>query len=152
MQRAKVFGKTCRYILCMALQDKPSHHVKRVTLPDGKVIDVVYFDDCMVDGHNGWGTGSLYICPLCESKLVYPLDWEEVDKDCWAVEVRCPDCEWVGNGLFDQTSVQAFDEELDRGTEALVEDLRQIERANMVDDIERFSAALEQDRILPIDF
>ena len=55
-------------------------------------------------------------------------------------------------GVFDQDTVERFDEELDRGTEALVRDLKRLMRANMEDEIERFVGALAADAILPEDF
>jgi hypothetical protein len=48
--------------------------------------------------------------------------------------------------------VDRFDEELDRGTEALVRDLKQLTRANMEEECERFIRALSADAILPEDF
>jgi hypothetical protein len=48
--------------------------------------------------------------------------------------------------------VERLDEELDRATGALLSDLRQITHANMVDEIERFTRALELDLISPSDF
>jgi hypothetical protein len=41
---------------------------------------------------------------------------------------------------------------LDQGTEALVADLRQLTRANMEADVERFIAAVYADYLLPEDF
>jgi hypothetical protein len=41
---------------------------------------------------------------------------------------------------------------LDRGTEALVRDLKRMMHANMEDEIERFVTALDADHILPDDF
>ena len=72
--------------------------------------------------------------------LVYPLDWEEAGATHWEVTLRCPNCEWCGTGIFEQAAVEAFDEELDRGTEALVGDLRRLVQANMEEEIERFVA------------
>ena len=66
--------------------------------------------------------------------------------------LRCPNCEWVGTGVFEQEVVEAFDEELDRGTETLVGDLKALIRANMEEQVERFAEALENDLILPEDF
>jgi hypothetical protein len=48
--------------------------------------------------------------------------------------------------------VDRFDEELDRGTELLMRDLKRLTRANMEDEIERFVCALESDAIWPMDF
>ena len=81
-----------------------------------------------------------------------PLDWEEHDAVNWLVSLRCPSCEWADIDLFSQELVDRFDEELDRGTEALVRDLRQLTRANMEDEIDRFVNALHSDALLPEDF
>ena len=70
----------------------------------------------------------------------------------WEVSLRCPNCEWRGTGIFTQDAVEQFDEELDRGTDALSRDLRRLSHANMQDEIERFSSALDADHILPDDF
>ena len=54
--------------------------------------------------------------------------------------------------MFDQDTVERFDEELDRGTDNLVEDLKRLIRANMEEEIDRFAEALSADHILPEDF
>jgi hypothetical protein len=48
--------------------------------------------------------------------------------------------------------VDRLDEALDRGTEAVLEDLNILVRANMEDQIDRFVTALNGDLILPEDF
>ena len=53
---------------------------------------------------------------------------------------------------LDQDTVERFDEELDRGTDNLVDDLKRLIRANMEEEIERFSKALVENHILPEDF
>ena len=62
----------------------------------------------------------LHLCPECDGRLVYPVEWEEAVATHWEVELRCPNCEWLTVGVFDQDTVDRFDEELDHGTEALV--------------------------------
>jgi hypothetical protein len=84
--------------------------------------------------------------------LVYPTQWSEVDRMRWEVTLRCPNCEWLHTGTYDQDTVERFDEELDRGTDNLVDDLKRLIRANMEEEIERFSKALVEDHILPEDF
>ncbi len=81
-----------------------------------------------------------------------PPSWEEAGADAWHVELRCPECETCREGVFSQDTVDAFDEELDVGTDALTADLRRLTRANMADEVDRFAAALEADAILPEDF
>jgi hypothetical protein len=94
----------------------------------------------------------LHVCEACGSDLVYPTDWAPADERSWAVELRCPDCEWIGNGVHAQEVVDRFDIELDRGTDMLIEDLARLTRANMEDEIERFISALSADHILAEDF
>jgi hypothetical protein len=54
--------------------------------------------------------------------------------------------------VYPQETVERFDEELDRGTEALVRDLKQLMHANMEDEIDRFVRALDAGHIVPDDF
>jgi hypothetical protein len=136
---------------------KNQHHTRRVVLPSGKTIEVVYFDalDDITSDERGMGaveTADLTCCQHCESNLVYPVDWAEADDDRWEVELRCPNCEWRANGTYEQHVVDQFDMDLDRGTVALMEDLHALARANMEDEIERFVAALNGDHLLPEDF
>ncbi len=119
---------------------------------------VVYFDDQIarpVEHHAVTPADSgveLHVCGDCDSELVYPVEWEEAGATHWEVTLRCPNCEWNGTGVYEQHVVERFDEELDRGTEALVRDLKRLMQANMEDEIERFITALEGDHVLPEDF
>ena len=97
-------------------------------------------------------SGALHVCPCCTSELVYPTDWAPVDEGNWAVDLRCPDCEWLGGGIYAQVVVDRFDEALDAGTEQLLTDLGLLTRANMEDGVERFTAALWAGDIQPEDF
>ncbi len=94
----------------------------------------------------------LHICVECASELVHPVKWEETSASRWTVTLRCPNCEWIGCGTYEQSTVDCFDEELDLGAQALMRDLRDLARANMRDDVERFVGALTADAILPEDF
>jgi hypothetical protein len=133
-----------------------SQYVRRVVLPSGREIEVVYFDaqaapadatPAPISPHT-----RLHECPECDRALVYPVEWEEASPTQWEVLLRCPNCEWSELGTFEQAVVDSFDEELDRGTEALVDDLMRLQQANMEDEIERFTAALASDAIWPMDF
>jgi hypothetical protein len=146
----------------MSLHD-PRHYVRRVVLPSGKTIEVVYFEDqaaaaapvaetsAPVPTHDE-SVVDLHVCGSCQCNLVYPTEWEEAGATHWEVTLRCPNCEWTGTGIFEQDLVERFDEELDRGTEALVRDLKRLAHANMEDEIERFTTALEDGHIVPEDF
>ena len=135
------------------------HYTRRVVLPSGKVIEVVYFEEQRAAHTRLPGSPDatsisrdLHLCGSCQADLVYPVEWEEYGATHWSVTLRCPNCEWTGTGVFEQNVVERFDEELDRGTEALVRDLKRLMHANMEEEIERFTSALEDDQILPEDF
>ena len=135
----------------MPIPSDNSHYVRRVVLPSGRAIEVVYFEPTPPVVRPA-ETRDLHVCPECDGGLVYPVEWDEHDSVHWQVTLRCPSCEWHTIDVYAQHVVDRFDEELDRGTEALVRDLKQLTRANMEDEIERFVHALEADAILPEDF
>ncbi len=95
---------------------------------------------------------ALHVCSRCAGGLVHPLDWVEESPGRWRILMRCPDCDALREGVFGQALVERLDEELDRATGALLSDLRQLTHANMVEEIEVFSRALELDLIGPNDF
>jgi hypothetical protein len=127
-------------------------YVRRVTLPSGRSIEVVYFEPLSDAPPAPARLDDLHVCPQCDRDMVYPVDWEEASLTHWEVALRCPNCEWTDVGQFDQATVDRFDEHLDLGTEALVRDLRRLVQANMEDEADRFAAALEANAILPEDF
>jgi hypothetical protein len=129
-------------------------YIRRVVLPSGRAIEVVYFEplsleDAAADPRR---LDDLHICPECDRDLVYPVEWEEASPTEWEVFLRCPNCEWTEVGVFDQATVDRFDEILDRGTDQVVDTLQEIVRLNMQDEINRFVEALEADAIWPDDF
>ena len=147
--------------------DNHGHELKRIVLPSGKTIEVVYFPAVTGEASEleaearetasraqqaGAPTDELHVCVECESDLVYPTSWEEAGPEHWQVDLRCPNCEWHCSGTWSQDVVEEFDEELDRGTEVLTEDYKRLVTANMAEDIERFAQALDADAILPEDF
>ncbi|HEX4806451.1 MAG TPA: hypothetical protein VFU94_11180 [Conexibacter sp.] len=125
---------------------QPAEHrpTRRAPLPTGQDLDVLSPLESAETG--------LHVCPQCASRLVAPVAWEQAGVREWAVTIQCPNCEWWDADVFDEETVERFDEELDRGTEALVRDLLRLVRANMEDDVERFVAALHAGAILPEDF
>ena len=125
----------------------PDHkqYVRKVKLPSGKTIEVISFEHLTP-------ARRLHVCPDCDSELVYPTAWEQADGSRWEVSLRCPNCEWGATDVFDDDAIQGFDETLDRGTQALIDDLRKLTRANMEEDVERFASAIEAGHVLPEDF
>jgi hypothetical protein len=136
-------------------QPENTNYVRRVVLPSGRAIEVVYFENQPAHALTAGSVHEvidLHVCPDCAKQLVYPVEWEEASPTHWEVRLRCPNCEWQTVGLYDQETVDRFDEELDHGTEALVRDLKRLTRANMEEEAERFSSALASDAIWPMDF
>src|SRR5690349_1379516 len=90
----------------------------------------------------------LHGCPSCASVLVQPTCWEQAeDRGHWRLWRRCPECEWHCDAIHGETEIDAFDEELDLGTQTLAEELRGIERENMQYVADTISAALDADLI-----
>ena len=146
----------------MSFQPNNNENVKRIVLPSGKTIEVVSFEEVTeqlaspaaeeaIEQTTAPAEG-LHVCLDCESKLVYPTDWEEEGPDKWYVDLHCPNCDWTGGGIFDQDILDEFDEELDRGMEELAADLGRLARSNMAEDVDRFISALKADAIHPMDF
>ena len=148
----------------MESHGEQTHFVKRVVLPSGKTIEVVYFKETDVpqpavdagpavpkdppaEPHQ-----DLHICTECSSELVYPLQWEESGPENWNVLLHCPNCDVYREGIFSQETVECFDEELDRGADVLARDYKRLMRANMAAEIECFVGALQADAILAEDF
>jgi hypothetical protein len=140
-----------------------THYVKRVLLPSGKTIEVVYFrENGPVDEAPDVPRTTehppaephqeLHVCMECSSDLVYPVQWEESGAENWSVLLHCPNCGVYREGVFSQDTVEVFDEELDRGADALARDYKRLMRANMSEEIERFAGALNSGAILPEDF
>ena len=151
----------------MERPDEQSHFVKRVILPSGKTIEVVYFrEGDSAEQPAGLPQEApqrpdlpppepdqeLQLCLSCASELVYPVEWEESGPDNWRVLLHCPNCNVYREGVFTQETVEAFDEELDRGADALARDYKRLMRANMAEEVDLFVGALTAGAILPEDF
>jgi hypothetical protein len=159
------------------MQEDNRHRSHRhVQLPGGREIEVVYLDkatEWSPTPHQEPRAGSdtpvaptpwpgdsptsapgeaLHVCPSCAGALVHPLDWVEESPGRWHILMRCPDCDALREGVFGQALVEGLDEELDKATAALLSDLKQLTQANMIEEIETFSRALQLDLIGPSDF
>jgi hypothetical protein len=130
----------------MTPQDPNHRRVKRITLPSGRSVEVVRLADSAPEAR------MLHICPLCESDLVQPLDWCEVDDASWQLTLECPNCSWAEQGVYSRDQVDQLEERLDDGLCDMIADLQRLVKANMTDETERFVAALHADLILPEDF
>src|SRR2546422_50941 len=130
----------------MPVPNNEGHQMKRIVLPSGKTIEVVYFeshapvppaaDDAPSTASEApenlpvhepaEDTRELHVCVNCESGLVYPVQWEEAGADSWHILLRCPDCEWNESGVFLQAQCDRFDDELEAGTDALSRDFKRL--------------------------
>lgn len=138
------------------------YRTKKISLPGGRVIEIVYFsepepgdeafEETAATAEPAPAATTLHMCPSCDGDLVYPVAWEERSGETWRIDRRCPNCEWTHTGDFHQTEVEVFDDILNEGTESLLVHLRDFARANMQDDVERLITALEHDLIEPMDF
>lgn len=97
----------------------------------------------------------LHICGRCvHGRSVYAARWDETEdgKD-WVADMRCPDCEhWRYDVHLDNATVEAYDDRENELCEAVLLGLRDLSRANMRDDCERFADAIHRGAVLPIDF
>jgi len=150
----------------------PGYHTKRISLPDGKFIEIVVIggDDApgvelqahAADVATDLATAlaatetrtvrDLHLCPECASGLVYPVGWDERRSDRWSITLRCPNCEWWHTGEYGDGEVERFDDVLNEGTELLLDALRSFSRSNMQDDVERLIEAIDTGLIQPMDF
>ena len=144
----------------MDAQGDNGHFTKRVTLPSGKTIEVVYFAD---EGFlpepeaptASAGRRRTRTCTCASSATPsssIPSSGRRPGPENWSVLLHCPNCDVLREGVFTQENVELFDEELDRGADALARDYKRLMRANMADEIDRFVGALDAGAILPEDF
>ncbi len=130
------------------MNHNPEHHsVRKIVLPSGRSIEVVRFHDSVEPTSPG-----LHVCPECHSELVQPVSWAEAADGRWELLIECPNCWWTEDGLYDRDQVDRLEEKLDDGLAEMLGDLQRLTQANMAEEIDRFSAALHADLILPEDF
>jgi hypothetical protein len=95
----------------------------------------------------------LHVCPECGSNLVQPTRWEQTaSRGHWRLWRRCPECEWRADGIHGEREIDAYDEVLDDGAEAIATRLEELERESMSRVVEAFSTALAADLIGAEDF
>ncbi len=133
------------------MSDTSPHIRHHVQMPDGKRLEVVYRDHQRAP-EPPCAPQELHVCFNCAGELVYPLDWAEEGSNHWRIVLRCPECEALREGVFEQAIVEQLDDELDRASGALLSDLKRITHANMTDEIEFFVRALQADLVVPSDF
>ena len=140
------------------------YHVKRIVLPSGKTVEIVYFQaaggepiitearEVDSDPVLELRVRQIELCAGCGSERVHPMDWVEVEDMRWKLSVRCPDCGWESTEVYEQPEVERYDDLLNDSTDRMIEELDRITRENMAEMVERFRYALDNDGITPFDF
>jgi len=127
-------------------QSNHNHTVRRIVLPSGRSIEVIRFNEAAAH------VRELFVCPRCQSDLVQPLSWSECEEGRWELTLECPNCWWTEAGVYEREQVERLEDKLDEGLADMIADLKRLTQANMAADIDRFTAALDTDLILPEDF
>ena len=110
------------------------------------------------DGHGGPAARprsrrDLPSAPAARGDLVYPTRLGAGRARALARALcAAPSASGAAAASTTRTLVDRFDEALDDGTQAVLDDLELLTRANMQEQIERFVAAIDADLILPEDF
>ena len=134
--------------------------VQRVVLAHGHVIDLICFDDSRaVDSvieeimtELQRKKTELQTCPLCKSKLVYPVERYQINDMEWKVMLLCPNCLCKRELVVDRETVRELLKNARVGRETLMKELDGMQKKNMEEEAEKFITALHKDHILPIDF
>jgi len=98
------------------------------------------------------GPAEAHVCPVCDSALVYPTDWQRVASAAWRITLRCPNCETVRTLTLVREQVERLNKALYEGTEKLARQADRLARHNFEEETVKFVAALDADLIWPIDF
>ena len=134
--------------------------VQRVVLAHGHVIDLICFDDVRaadsvieeIMAELQRKKTELQTCPLCKSKLVYPVERYQINDVEWKVMLLCPNCLCKRELVVDRETVRELLKNARIGRETLMKELDGMQKRNMEEEAEKFITALHKDHILPIDF
>jgi len=131
--------------------------IERFIFPDGTERDMLVFEHesplgCPVTVPPPPTSRDAHICPLCDSTLVHPTEWQRVGAAAWRITLRCPNCETVRSVTLTREQVERLNRALYEGTERLARQADQLVRRHFEEEAAKFVAALETDLILPIDF
>jgi hypothetical protein len=91
-------------------------------------------------------------CPVCESRLVQPLRWQERPEGRLQLDLRCPECFAMMRGLFAAEDVAALDADMQAARATISDSHAACVRENMGELADRLAHALALDLVGPDDF
>ena len=96
----------------------------------------------------------LHVCGACGEPFVVPSGVLEVLRPGarYVVELLCNACGATAVGTYDEDTLEAFDDELERSQRQLSQAADVLHILNSLEEIDAFAAALAADLILPEDF
>lgn len=132
---------------------------RQVKLPSGMLLEVI--DELSnkdeksleITPVKSEGPTRLHICPKpeCNGVFVYHQAKKEVDNGKWHLWLRCPDCEYCYDDVFDEESMYALYDEMDRGFESSLTELNAFALSLVQADTERLIKNINDGQILPED-
>jgi hypothetical protein len=94
----------------------------------------------------------LSCCPVCDSRLVQPLGWQERPEGRLQLDLRCPECFARMRGVFAAEDVVALDADMQAARATISEAHATLVRENMSELADRLAHALALDLVGPDDF
>jgi len=95
----------------------------------------------------------LQVCTNCTRPFVVPKSIVDIlDADRYLVELACSNCGHTVLAPHYDDELEAFDRELEASMQQIREALHVISLVDELERIDRFTAALREDHILPEDF
>jgi hypothetical protein len=91
-------------------------------------------------------------CPVCDSRLVQPLGWQERSQGRLQLDLRCPECFARMRGVFAAEDVAALDADMQAARATISEAHASCVRDNMSELADRLAQALALDLVGPDDF
>jgi len=90
--------------------------------------------------------------PACRAEKVVPIEWLDTDGDEDVALLRCGECDTFYHGSFDQRQIDDFEDAFESHRLSIRLVLGRMITENMTDYLDRFVPALQDGRIMPVDF
>jgi hypothetical protein len=94
----------------------------------------------------------LHECPACRCDMVCPIDWQPVDDERWAIELRCGECGLARDRIASNAEAAELDVTLDSHRRTMERELGRLDAARMTAEVAGFIEALGRDLIDPAYF